>query len=132
MKKVRMISSILEIIIGVALLTCSYFGLVDEFWSGCGSALLIVGIIFLLRNIKYQTNAQYRDKIDVQINDERNKYISTKAWSWTGYLVVVIAAVGTLIFKFLGKEELMLLCSGFVSLVVLIYWISYCALRKKY
>ncbi len=132
MKKVRIIASVLEIIIGITFLVLSFMNLVDEFWSGFGVALLIVGSLFLLRNIKYQTNEKYREEIDIKMGDERNKYLSLKAWSWAGYMFVIIAAVGTIVFKFMGKEDLMMLCSGGVCLMVLIYWISYMILSKKY
>lgn len=132
MKKVRMISSVLEIIIGISLLVSSRIGVVDEFWSGFGVSFTIIGAIFLLRNVRYQTNTKYREEIDIKTNDERNKYLSLKAWGWTGYLTVIISAIGTVFFKIVGKEELMLLCSGIVCLIVLIYWVSYIILRKKY
>ena len=132
MKKVRMIASILELIIGISLIVCSCFGLVDEFWSGFGVSLAIIGAIFLLRNVKYRTNRQYREDVDIQMGDERNKYLSMKAWSWAGYLFVIISAIGTIGFKLAGKEDLMMLCSGAVCLIVFLYWISYVILRKKY
>ena len=132
MRKARLISSILEIVIGVVLCVCYFTNLIDEFWSGMGVALIVVGALFLLRNIKYQTNEKYREEIDVQNSDERNKFLSLKAWSWSGYLFVIIAAVGTIIFKFVGKEELMMLSSGAICLIVFLYWISYIILRKKY
>ena len=88
--------------------------------------------MLLFINIKYQTNQNYRDKVDVQKNDERNKYLSMKAWSWVGYLFVIIAAVGTIVFKLIGKEDLMMLCSGGICLMLLLYYISYMILRKKY
>lgn len=132
MRKIRMIASILEVIIGISLVTGSRFGVVDEFWSGFGVSFAIIGALFLFRNVKYHINNDYRDKVDVQSNDERNKYLSLKAWSWAGYLFVIIAAVGTIAFKFAGKEDLMMLCSGAVCLIVFIYWISYMILRKKY
>ena len=132
MKKVRMLASVLEIVLGAALVGCSFLDLVDEFWSGMGAALVVVGAIFLLRSVKYHTNEQYRNDVDIQTGDERNKYLSMKAWSWAGYLFVIIAAVGTIGFKFADKEELMMLCSGAVCLIVFLYWISYIILRKKY
>ena len=96
------------------------------------AALVVVGAIFLLRSVKYHTNEQYRNDVDIQTGDERNKYLSMKAWGWAGYLFVVIAAVGTIGFKFADKEELMMLCSGAVCLIVFLYWISYIILLKKY
>ena len=132
MKKERLIASILEIIVGAALLICSMFELVDEFWSGMGTSLLIIGIIFLIRNIKYKTNEEYREKIDVESNDERNKYISLKAWAWAGYLFVMLGAVGAIVFKLIGKEDLMMMASLSVCLIMVFYWISYTFLKKKY
>ena len=55
-----------------------------------------------------------------------------KAWSWSGYLFVIVAAVGTIVFKLMGKDDLMMLCSGGLCLVILIYYVSYMILRKKY
>lgn len=132
MKKVRMLASILEVIVGATLFVCSYLNLVDEFWSGFGVAMLVVGTLFLVRNIKYHKNEKYREEIDVQNSDERNKFISMKAWSWSGYLFVMIAAIATIIFKLINQEALMMLASGSVCLIVLLYWVSYIILRKKY
>ena len=132
MKKERLIASILEILVGAALLICSMFELVDEFWSGMGTSLLIIGIIFLIRNIKYKTNEEYREKIDIESNDERNKYISLKAWAWAGYLFVMLGAVGVIVFKLIGKEDLMMMASLSVCLIMVFYWISYTFLKKKY
>lgn len=132
MRKLRLIASIAELIVGITLVVCSFMNLVDEFWSGWGVAMSIVGALFLLRNIKYQTNEKYREEVDIQNSDERNRFISLKAWNWAGYLFVIIASVGTIILKFAGKEDLMMLSSGAVCLVVLLYYISYMILRKKY
>lgn len=132
MRKVRLIASVLEVIIGITLLICSFLNLVDDFWSGFGVSFIIIGALFLFRNVRYYTNKGYQQEIDIQTDDERNKYLSLKAWSWAGYLFVIIAAVGTLVFKFVGKEDLMMLCSGTVCLIVSLYWISYMILRKKY
>ena len=132
MMKKRLMASILEIIIGFALVAASMFGVVDEFWSGMGTASLIIGILFLFRAIKYKTNDDYKEKYDIEINDERNKYLSMKAWSWAGYLFVMIAACGTIVLKLAGREDLMMITSGSVCLVMVLYWISYMVLKKKY
>ena len=108
------------------------FGIVDEYWSGMGFALLIVGVVFLLRQFKYKTNEEYRERYDVERSDERNRYLSGKAWAWAGYLFVMIAAVGSIMLKMAGREELMLMASGSVCLIMALYWISYIILKKKY
>lgn len=132
MMKQKLVASILEIIIGSSLVLASVFGVADEFWSGMGTALLIIGIIFLVRAVRYKTNFEYKEKCDIQINDERNKYLSMKAWSWAGYLFVMIAACATIMLKLAGKEDLMMISSGSICLVMVLYWISYMVLKKKY
>lgn len=132
MNNKRFIASILEIVMGSILMACSMFGIVDEYWSGMGFALLIVGVVFLLRQFKYKTNEEYREKYDVERSDERNRYLSGKAWAWAGYLFVMIAAVGSIMLKMAGREELMLMASGSVCLIMALYWISYIILKKKY
>ena len=132
MRKEKLIVSIIEIIVGGALLMSSLFGVVDEFWSGMGTSLFIIGVIFLCKNIKYNTNEEYREKLDIETNDERNKYISLKAWAWAGYIFVLLGGVGTIIFKLIGKEDLMMMASASVCLIMILYWISYTVLKKKY
>ena len=132
MNKERLIASIVEIIIGVALIMASMFGAVDEYWSGMGTALVIVGILFLIRVIKYRTNDDYKEKYDIERNDERNKYLALKAWAWAGYLFVMTAAVGSIVLKMVGREDLMKMASASVCLVMVFYWISYMVLKKKY
>ena len=132
MNNKRFAASIVEMVIGFILIACSWYGIVDEYWNGMGVALLVVGVIFLIRQFKYKTNEKYREKYDVERSDERNRYISGKAWAWAGYLFVMIAAVVSIMLKLAGREELMLMASGSVCLIIVLYWISYMILRKKY
>ena len=128
----RLIASIVEIALGAVLLVCNLTGLLDEFRSGMGVALIVVGGLFLMRQIRYKTNETYRESVDVEVNDERNKYLSMKAWSWAGYLFVMIAAVGAVVLKIVGQDELVFFASGSVCLIMVLYWLSYVVLRKKY
>ena len=128
----RLIASIVEIALGLALLIGQVTTLIDPFWGGMGAALIAVGAVFLARQIRYNTNETYRESVNVETNDERNKYLSTKAWSWAGYLFVIIAAVAAIVLKVLGHDILVYAASGSVCLIVVLYWISYVILRKKY
>ncbi len=129
---IRWILSILYIVIGVALIVCDFLQLVDEFWSGMGTAFAVIGVLQIIRLIRYKTNATYKENTDTVVNDERNRFIRNKAWAWTGYLFIITAAVATIVFKLLGEETLMFFCSGSVCLILVIYWISYFILDKKY
>ena len=132
MNNKRFIASIVEIILGVALWLCGAIGLIDSFWGGMGGSLMGVGIVFLVRSIRYKRDLEYKEEYDIEMNDERNKYIRLKAWSWAGYLFMMLAAVGTIVFKLVGREDLMFFCSGSVCLVLVLYCISYVVVKNKY
>ncbi len=128
----RLIASILEVLIGVVLFLGNIVGTLDDYWSGMGTALIVVGCVQFARRIKYSTNKDYKEAVDVGLNDERNKFIGTKAWSWAGYMFVLIAAIASIVLKIIGYDELVPIASGSVCLIMVLYWISYLYLCKKY
>ena len=132
MSKKRLAIFVVEILAGIILLGLGVAGRMDEFWSGMGGALIAVGAMNLIRNIRYQKSAEYRENVNTQRNDERNQFLHMKAWQLTAGWYIMIAAIGTFVFKFAGREELMMLCSGSVCLMTTLYWVIYLCLRKKY
>ena len=120
------------IVLGAVLLALGVAEIVDSFWSGMGGALIAVGGIHTVRQIKFRKNEEYREKFEIESNDERNKFISLNSWAWAGYLFVMINALGTIGFKLLGNDQLSQYCAFAVCLVIVLYWISYMVLRKKY
>ena len=129
---IRWILSILYILIGVTLIVCNLLNTVDDFWSGMGAAFAVIGLLQMLRLIRYKTSLKYKEETDTAVNDERNRFLSTKAWSWAGYLYIMLAAVGSIVFKLLDQETLMFAASGSVCIILVLYWISYLIVRKKY
>ena len=132
MSKKRIVIQILEILAGIILLGLGIAGKVDEFWSGMGGALIGVGVMRLVQMVRYQNNEEYRENMDTERNDERNKFLQMKSWQMAAAWFTMIAAIGTFVFKFAGKEELMMLCSGGICLMVILYWVCYLYLKKKY
>ena len=132
MSKKRLAILVVEILAGIILLGLGIAGKLDEFWSGMGGALIAVGAMNLIRNIRYQKSADYRENVNTQRNDERNQFLHMKAWQMVGSWFVIIAAVATFVFKFAGKEDLMMLCGGAVCLMTFMYWIFFLYLKKKY
>ena len=122
----------LYVAIGATLGTCGELGLIDQFWNGLGAALVVVGALRLIRQIRYNTSTKYKEETDTALSDERNHFIRAKAWSWVGYLYIMIAAVATIVFKLLGQETLMFFCSGSVCVLLVLYWIIYFILTRKY
>lgn len=132
MNNKRWITSIVYIGLGVVLLGCGIAEILDEFWSGMGGGLLGVGIVRMIQMIRYQKNETYKEAVDTAMSDERNRFIANKAWAWAGYWYVLIGAVGTLVFRLIGMEELSVFCGSSICLILVLYWFSNLWLRKKY
>lgn len=128
----RTILSIIWVILGLVLIALSFAGKVDEFWNGMGFALAIVGVLQLLRTHRFMKNEAYREKVEIAETDERNHFIRCKAWAWAGYLFVIITAVSSLVFKFMGQDLLSYAASMAVCLLLVLYWVAYYVLQKKY
>lgn len=128
----RFYLNIFWVIAGVVLLVCGIFDIVDSFWSGMGGALIGVGAIRMIQFVKFRKDPEYREKIETETKDERNKFISLNAWAWSGYVFVLLNAIGTIAFKIAGNETLSMYCSYMVCLVLVLYWGCYLILRKKY
>ena len=119
-------------VVGAVLIALSFAGVVDEFWNGMGSGLFIVGLIQVIKQLRYRNNEEYREQVDIALDDERYKYIANKSWAWAGYLYVMIAAVGSIVLKICGQDELCTLASSSLALLVGLYWVSYMVLKRKY
>ena len=117
---------------GLLLIGLGCAEIVDEFWSGMGSALLVIGVIRLLRFYRLKKNDSYREKMETAQTDERNQFIRAKAWSWAGYLFIMVSAIATIIFRILGQDLLSQFASYTVCLMLVLYWVSYFVLKKKY
>ena len=128
----RFIASICWIVIGAALMGVSYAGLADEYWSGMGTALFAVGVIQIVRWIRYWTNGAYKAQVDVEAHDERNRFISGRAWAWAGYLYVLLGAAASVVLRIAGYNEVSVAAGMSVCILMVVYWISWLVLRRKY
>lgn len=128
----RVIFSILWLIIGAVLVVLGFAGIVDSFWNGMGSALLVVGALQLLRFFRFRKNESYREKVEIETSDERNRFLRDRAFAWAGYIFVLTVAVAAIVLRLLGQDLLSSAASGAVCLMLLLYHGSYLVLRKKY
>ncbi len=132
MRTRNLIIYVLYLVIGLVLLGLGIAGVVDEFWSGMGSGLLFVSVLRLIRLYRFNKNEDYREKVETEISDERNRFIRNKAWAWAGYLFILISAVAIIAFRVAGQELLSTASSVALWLMLVLYWVSFFILRKKY
>ena len=105
----RIYLSIFWIIVGAALFAAGFFEKIDSFWSGMGGALIGVGIVETIRWARYRNNPE-----------------------WAGYLSVLTGAAAAITFKIAGMEDISYFCSIAVCLLMILYWICWLVLKRKY
>ena len=128
----RVLVYVIYILLGGVLVGLSCAEMVDEFWSGMGGALVAVGVLRLVRAYRLSKDESYREWMEVESADERNRFIRNKAWAWAGYLFVLIVAVSSVVFRIAGQELLSVAAGFAVCLMILLFWGAYMILRKRY
>ena len=132
MKKKDVIFGVIWLLLGFALTVLSCLETMDEFWSGMGSALMVIGVVRLLRSYRLSKSETYREKREVAETDERFHFIRNKAWAWAGYLFIIICALGVIVCKLLGQDLVCVVLSGAVCLMLVLFWGAFFILKKKY
>ena len=132
MKKREIMFGVLWILLGLGLNALSVLETLDEYWSNLGAVLVVVGATRLFRGYRLSRSDVYREKWEVMETDERFHFIRNKAWSWAGYLFIIISALSTSVFRILGQKLLCMVASGAVCLMLVLYWVCFFILKKKY
>lgn len=128
----KLIAATAELLLGALLMGCHLAGLIEEYWSSFGFALLIIGIANFVRYRRYRKDADYREKVDISNQDERLQFLAMKAWAWAGYLFVILGGVATIVLRILGMETASLWVAYSACLLMVLFWINYLWLSKKY
>ena len=128
----RIIAWIAYIFLGAVLVTLGVTEVVDAFWSGMGSALIAAGVIRAVHFFRFRKDESYRERFELEKTDERNRFLRNRAWAWAGYLFIVAAAVASIMLKVLGQDLLSTAAGLAVCFMVVLYWICYLILRRRY
>ena len=130
-------TGIIYIVLGIALFVASITmnlgtTTIARVMPGLGGGFLGVGIINLYRGIRLGKDAEYRENFEVETHDERNKYLRMKAWSWAGYLFIIGCSAFVIIFALIDRPDLMQMAAYGTCIMLVLYWVCYLIVRKKY
>ena len=129
----RLFLSVFWVVLGAVLLILSVTGKLDStLYAGMGGGLIAVGLLQIARNLRYRRDPAYREKIDTEVSDERNRFLRMKSWSWAGYITVLAEAIAAVVAAVRGQETVQLVLSYSVCLLLAAYYISYLVLSRKY
>lgn len=130
--KRKLYISIMWVILGIALILMDIIGVINNpICSGIGGGWLAIGIMQIYKNVKYHSDEEYREKIDISYEDERNRYIRMKAWSWAGYLFIIVAAIVSIVLAVMKMTLISQILGYCICAVLVFYWIAYIILQKK-
>lgn len=129
----KLLLSIFWVVLGAVLLGLSVAEILDSsLYAGTGGGLIAVGALQIARNMKYRRDPVYREKLDTEFSDERNRFLRMKSWSWAAYIVVLAEGVGSVVAMACGQRTVQLVLFYSVCLLLAAYYISYVVLSKKY
>ena len=128
----RLFLSVFWVVLGAVLLILSVTEKLDSRYAGMGGGLIAVGLLQIARNLRYRRDPAYREKIDTEVSDERNRFLRMKSWSWAGYITVIAEGIAAIVAAVKGQETVQLVLSYSVCLLLAAYYISYLVLSRKY
>lgn len=131
--KQRLYLAISYCVIGVILIIFAYLRNFENYFiSSFGFALLVMGILRILKNRSITKNEQTMHRQEVTGSDERNRMLAERARSWAFSFSIMIAGIAVIVLSVMGRHEQALPFSWFVCAMVTLYWIFWLIARKKY
>ena len=131
--KLRLYTAISYIVIGAVLIAADCLnGLENQFFFAFGFALLKMGAFRIIHYPKITKHSQSMRKQELAENDERFRMISERAKSWVFSITVIEAGILVIVLSLLGYQEQSLPFAWFVCGMVVLYWIFWSIIRRKY
>lgn len=102
-----MVLGVISLILGLGgVLPVEMSEYMSGFYTGVGGGLIAASLITVIRNIRTLKNPELLKEKEIYENDERNKMIGLKTWSYAGYAMFVVLYVGMLVAGFVGEMVL--------------------------
>lgn len=99
------------------------------YYSGIAFGISVGALVKIGQNIYILINKAAFEKRMLAETDERNRYISLKAWSITGYIMIYVIFVSSFIAGFYSIVAVQFL-TGALSFFALTYAVTYYILRR--
>ena len=131
--KQRLYISVSYIVIGLVLIAADALNhFENHYFASFGTALLIMGVIRLIRHRKITRDDASIHRQEVAETDERTLMMAEKARSWAFSYSIMIAGIAVIVLSLLGKHDAAQPFAWYVCGMVVLYWIFWLILQKKY
>ena len=129
----RLFVALSYIMLGCLLLVAAFAGKSDNhFFTSFGIALIAMGILRFFRYRKITRDDTTLRKQEVAESDERTRMMAERARSWTFSLSIMAAGILVIVLNLLGYHEEALPFAWFVCIMVALYWLCWCMIKRKY
>ena len=131
--KQRFLLAVSYMVLGLFLIAAGFAtGFENYFLSSFGFALVVMGILRLIRHRKVTANEKTIRQQELAENDERTRMIAERARSWAFSYSIMAAGIVVIVLSLMGRHEEALPFSWYVCAMVVLYWICFLIIRKKY
>ena len=103
----------------------------NEYLSSLGLAFVVIGIVRVRNYFMITKSEETIKKQEIAETDERNVAIANKARSYAFIIGVVLLSIAVIVLQLLNLRLYVLLLSGVLCALLVIYWISYWVLWKR-
>ena len=129
----RLYIALSYIVLGIVLIAAdalSHFE--NDFFLSFGIALLVMGIIRLIRHRKITKDEASMRKQEVAETDERFLMINERAKSWAFSFSLLAGGLVVIVLSLLGYHDQAQPFAWYVCGQVTLYWVCWLIIRKKY
>ena len=131
--KKRILTARIFLIAGPLLMAVSIWRNLDnEFFFAWGTALMVIGIVRLRQYRKLMASPEAMRAQEVAETDERNIMLANKAKSYAFFWYVLICSVAVIVLEFMNQVQIATSLAFSVCFLILLYWVCYYVLRRKY
>ncbi|MDD4689453.1 MAG: hypothetical protein PHE51_06870 [Eubacteriales bacterium] len=131
--KQRLTLSIFYIVLGIVIIIVANVTKTNnDFVSSFGLILAVIGIGQIRKNSLIARSEDRIKRQEIRETDERNLEIMHKAKSLTFSLFIIIAGSAVIVLQLMNKPELALPIAQVVCVFLMLYWVSYFIIRRKY
>ena len=131
--KQRLYIAVSYIVIGLVLIAADALNhFENHYFASFGMTLAVMGILRLIRHWKITKDDASIHRQEVAETDERTLMMNEKARSWAFTYSIMIAGITVIVLSLLGKHDAAQPFAWFVCAEVVLYWICWLILRKKY
>ena len=104
----------------------------NYFFSSFGFALVIMGILRIIRHRKIMRDDQSLRKQELAESDERIRMIAEKARSWAFSFSILIAGMIVIVLSLLGQHDTAQPMAWYSCVMITLYWVFYLIAKRKY